>query len=418
MEDDSQAPMYTACVKYGGEQGLGLPITLRVKDPVTGRFEQAFQKARIQLTVDASGKVVKEEFENTFDEVEKRNINLNRSPYFIPPTWTDWSSDQGKTFGLTADGQPAPDSIWQNHIDQVLHLPFKSKNPIPKEAAQAIEAKYLEDPNFTIKYGTVVSIESYENGALVVARTQRAAFQYWRDATPWTNNQPGQVVVANGCDIAKQVGLYSPDITTPKELPTGGGGNGSNGNGTEIIIPELPYPKEVGILERDGIVLHNLSSEIGIIITDQKYFQEKMVPLIKKYRPNGVEFFFHDRKTPFPFNDSSKYRSFRTSGYFPNYYGSLLSDTPVDFAERHDGVLEVHYGLFVTNPNPTPETIRIVSYGLTEEGMIRYIEGDKNLGNPDVLAGDKERYLRYKEVGYPIFMLHFNKTVTPIATSG
>ena len=59
--DDSEAPMYSTWLKYGGEQGLGLPITHRQKDPLA-RIVQRFQKAGVQLTVSAGGQVTKEEF--------------------------------------------------------------------------------------------------------------------------------------------------------------------------------------------------------------------------------------------------------------------------------------------------------------------------------------------------------------------
>jgi hypothetical protein len=48
-------------------------------------------------------------------------------------------------------------------------------------------------------------------------RTQRAVFQQWKEAVPWAG--AGQVTIANGGDIAKEMGWFDPAWLTPEGAP-------------------------------------------------------------------------------------------------------------------------------------------------------------------------------------------------------
>jgi hypothetical protein len=59
---------------------------------------------------------------------------------------------------------------------------------------------------------------SRDYGNVFVVRAQRAAFQQWKVDVSWA--KAGQVVIANGGDVAKEAGLY-PDLATAPQLAPG-----------------------------------------------------------------------------------------------------------------------------------------------------------------------------------------------------
>ncbi len=89
----------------------------------------------------------------------------------------------------------------------------------------------------------------YEDyGVVRVLRAQRATFQQWMEEVPWA--AAGQVVVANGGDIAKQLGLFNATAGSPhlsSETPTvvpegptatpGGGGSAATATATPTPAP-------------------------------------------------------------------------------------------------------------------------------------------------------------------------------------
>lgn len=65
------------------------------------------------------------------------------------------------------------------------------------------------------RYGLPMSVKDYGN--VVVVRGQRAVLQQWKVPTPWA--AAGQVVVANGGDVAKEAGLFPEDALRPVPPP-------------------------------------------------------------------------------------------------------------------------------------------------------------------------------------------------------
>ena len=172
------------------------------------------------------------------------------------------------------------------------------------------------------------------------------------------------------------------------------------------FLNQKPFPETVGNLQKEGIIFHNLSNEIGVTITDNQFFQKNWVPLFKKYVPKGAEVFLHDGNDPLNIPRVG-YSEYQTSEWFARVYpGSFLADTGVVIATRaSDGVREVHLKLKVTNPNPTPETIRFISTRFRTEGMLRYVFYPQN-NQPDVIAVILEEARRYREEEKnPSFML-------------
>ena len=68
----------------------------------------------------------------------------------------------------------------------------------------AIANFVLKTPNWLERYGLPTS--SHDYGNVVVVRTQRAAFQWWRVDTPFA--KAGEVTVVNSGDIAKALGAF------------------------------------------------------------------------------------------------------------------------------------------------------------------------------------------------------------------
>ena len=54
-------------------------------------------------------------------------------------------------------------------------------------------------------------------GNVLVIRTQRAVFQQWKEDVPWAN--AGEVTIANGGDITKELGLFPSEALIPQSPP-------------------------------------------------------------------------------------------------------------------------------------------------------------------------------------------------------
>ena len=81
------------------------------------------------------------------------------------------------------------------------------------DANQAIIERYYAAPEPLLQYGLPTSrVEDYGN--VLVIRTQRAVFQQWKEDVPWA--KAGEVTIANGGDIAKELGLFPEDAMIPQ----------------------------------------------------------------------------------------------------------------------------------------------------------------------------------------------------------
>jgi mono/diheme cytochrome c family protein len=223
VRDDEAAHFWTWYRKLGGIAALGYPVSQRFEHD--GFVAQAFQKAI--LLWDANSQSV--HLMNLFDELSEAGQDpFLETHRFIPPSET-WTEDAG---------QPWP-NILANHLALL-------EEDLPIKAAYYAEREHGRDP--IVFNGLPMGIREYES--VIVLRAQRRAFQHWKVDTPWAS--AGEVVVVNGGDLAKELGLVPAAAQEPVPAP---------------VLP-LSYgdSTEGGSLYRDKgcILCHGLSADGGI----------------------------------------------------------------------------------------------------------------------------------------------------------
>lgn len=185
--DDPQARFWTEYQRLGGAQTVGYPISRRfVYD---GFITQAFQKLVLQWRPEVGIAYPM----NVFDELsyaghDPRLFSTRQTPYplvnFDPP---------GATWAQIVSGRQA-----------LLN------------ANVAIRTRYFSFSDPLNVFGLPTSrVEDMGNHYAV--RTQRAVFQQWKEAVPWAG--AGEVTIANGGDIAKEVGWFDPAWLVPEGSP-------------------------------------------------------------------------------------------------------------------------------------------------------------------------------------------------------
>ncbi|MCS6802653.1 MAG: N-acetylmuramoyl-L-alanine amidase [Chloroflexota bacterium] len=185
---DDGAPFWTSFRQLGGVDALGYPVSRRML--WDGQPAQAFQKGVLHWRPDLNRMVLV----NVFDELTK----AGKDPWL-------------REVRLVPRPQPIPD---EDKLDfgtiTVRRLALLEANP-------AISARYWAADDPLTFYGLPVSpIEDY--GSVAVVRLQRAVLQQWKTNRPWA--RAGDVVVANGGDVAKEAGLFPAAATAPE--PPGG----------------------------------------------------------------------------------------------------------------------------------------------------------------------------------------------------
>lgn len=181
--DDAEARFYSEFRRLGEVQGVGYPISRRfIWD---GFVSQAFQRGVLQWR----SEIDQVYFVNVFDLMSQ----AEQDPFLLTvrqvPGIADWSSDTGKPF------------------DQVIaaHQALLDANP-------AIKAAYFAVPDPINLYGLPMAPIA-DLGNVFVLRAQRVVIQQWKENVPWA--AAGQVTVANGGDVAKEVGLLPAGILEP-----------------------------------------------------------------------------------------------------------------------------------------------------------------------------------------------------------
>lgn len=151
-----------------------------------GFITQPFQKLALQWRPELQRAVPI----NVFDELNQLGVDSYLDTYRQVPPAADTSPDTGLPF------------------DQVIarHIAFLDLYPALKEA-------YLADPNALETFGLPLSVKDY--GPFVTVRMQRATMQWWKVDVPWAS--AGTVVIGNGSDLAKEVGLWPVDGVTPRK---------------------------------------------------------------------------------------------------------------------------------------------------------------------------------------------------------
>lgn len=181
----SEIPIWDAFQEYGGVEAVGYPISQRFT--YKGLTTQAFQKLVLQWQ--PAGSVVPV---NLFDELHNvgKDEGLDRDRAVPPPF--DTSPDSGLP--------------WEQVMAR--HLAFLEPYPELQDA-------YFSADDPITRYGLPMSVKEYR--IVVSFRCQRAVLQQWKVDTPWA--QAGQVVVANGGDVAKLASLVPQDALRPAPPP-------------------------------------------------------------------------------------------------------------------------------------------------------------------------------------------------------
>jgi hypothetical protein len=213
--DDGNARFRTAFNRYG-LQNIGYPVSIRFRRD--GFITQAFQKAVLQWRPD--GNYVA--FVNVFDELNARGfdqtlLERRQTPYQFPAGW----DTPGATFAQ-----------------------IRARREGLLNARPRLRSAYFaaSDP-FTF-FGLPTS-EVQDMGNHYAIRLQRAVLQEWKEAVPWA--AAGQVTIANGGDIAKELGHFPQNFLTPEASPPAGSTGAPPSGGGSAPPPSNPGGFRYGI---------------------------------------------------------------------------------------------------------------------------------------------------------------------------
>ena len=182
VTDVDDIPFFTHFQALGGVPTLGYPVSRRFE--YKGFTNQAFQKAILQWQPDSSSI----NFVNVYDELSGLGKDPELEASKLTPPSRDWSGDVGLEWAAVV----------------LRHLAVLDETP-------AIKTAFLSDSDWLNHYGLPMAYEDL--GDVRVMRAQRAVFQQWVIEVPWAS--AGQVVVANGGDIAKDLGLFRAAAGVP-----------------------------------------------------------------------------------------------------------------------------------------------------------------------------------------------------------
>lgn len=187
--DDAEARFLSTFNTYG-LQRIGYPISTRYERD--GFVTQAFQKAILQWRAESNSVA----FVNTFDDLhndgfDAQLLRVRQTPNQLPDGW----DGEGLTFEQITDKRQA----------------LLDERP-------ALRTAYFSVSDPILFYGLPTS-EVEDMGNHYAVRTQRAVLQEWKEDVPWAS--AGQVTVANGGDIAKELGGLPAAALVPQ--PASGG---------------------------------------------------------------------------------------------------------------------------------------------------------------------------------------------------
>lgn len=173
--DDNEARFWAEFERLGGLQTVGYPISRRFTHD--GFVTQAFQKLVLQWRpeVNQAWPI------NVFDELSEagRDATLFQTRQTPRPLGADFD---------------APGAAWSQIVAARQGL---------LDDNLALRSRYFAVADPLNVFGLPTSrVEDMGNHFAI--RTQRAVFQQWKEAVPWA--AAGQVTIANGGDIAKELG--------------------------------------------------------------------------------------------------------------------------------------------------------------------------------------------------------------------
>ena len=181
--DDADAN-FRAPFEQWGLQKIGYPISRRyVRD---GFVTQAFQKAIMQWRPESNRVVLANIFDdlhnNDFDEIL---LSARQTPKQLPDGW---------------DGDIS--------FSEVV-----SKRQALLDMRSALRITYFASPDPLTFYGLPTS-KVQDMGNHYAIRLQRAVLQEWKEDVPWAKE--GEVTIANGGDMAKELGALPADALIPE----------------------------------------------------------------------------------------------------------------------------------------------------------------------------------------------------------
>jgi hypothetical protein len=185
--DDGQARFWSEFQRLGGLQTIGYPISQRFTHD--GFVTQAFQKLVLQWRpeVNQAWPV------NVFDDLSRAGHDTTLL-------------ERRQTPRPLAGDFDAPGASWQ----QVVANRQALLNDYP-----ALRQRYFSASDPLAVFGLPTSrVEDMGNHYAI--RTQRAVFQQWKEAVPWA--AAGQVTIANGGDIAKELGWLPAAAIQPEAV--------------------------------------------------------------------------------------------------------------------------------------------------------------------------------------------------------
>ncbi|MGB0385705.1 MAG: hypothetical protein ACPGWR_12870 [Ardenticatenaceae bacterium] len=188
--DDAQADFRSAFEAWG-LQKVGYPISRRYFHD--GFVAQAFQKVIMQWRAE-SGTVV---LVNIFDDLHNAGyddilLEMRQTPKQLPDGW-----DEDRPF------------------DEVISTRQALLNERP-----ALQAAYFASNDPLTFYGLPTSeVQDMDNHYAI--RLQRGVLQEWKEDVPWA--KAGEVTIANGGDIAKELGGLPVEALSPETglIPSG-----------------------------------------------------------------------------------------------------------------------------------------------------------------------------------------------------
>ena len=185
--DDASARFRTAFERWG-LQKIGYPISQRYTRD--GFVTQAFQKAIMQWRPDGNYVALVNIFDDLHnDGFDETLLAVRQTPEQLPPGW---------------DGD----------------IPFEEvvkKRQALLDERPALHAAYFEVGDPLTFYGLPTS-EAQDMGNHIAIRLQRSVLQEWKEDVPWAS--AGQVTIANGGDIAKELGGQPGLALNPETEPT------------------------------------------------------------------------------------------------------------------------------------------------------------------------------------------------------
>lgn len=391
---------WTAFNRLGGVGTLGYPISAPLEKE--GFKYQLFQGGALQVNPSqgsADGIVLA----NTLDELSKIE---EQNPGF---------AQQLRNEGVPAhkEGENISPEERLTWIDPRIY-----ESAQDKEAVAEIRNAFITIGDRKVGLDEAAQIKGYptsklENrGLFSGVRFQRVALQYWQETVPGHPElpQPGSVTSFLSGDLLRRGGWVNDK-------------NALLAKRYDLVVfqqpePKATFPKEIGNLKTDGIVIHNMGTKIGLSVGDQEMFNQIFPPLAKKYRPNGIEWFVYDQQAkapdgkptigPAPAYDLLKkgYQQYET--HLGAYPGTFLQDSTLLIGQRADGVTEVHIGLFPKpDTNPTLTDTREVSFTLNTK-ILTTTTDEENIRNSDVFEAHSslvDRRVWEKNLPMPLIVI-------------